>query len=88
MTWLVAGLSFFGALMLVLLAVAGLVELFDHLTGSRRNVVEVRVRDEVARTQEAMLEAAVEERIAAILDGRPAATSTTLPLLPDDGSDG
>jgi hypothetical protein len=88
MTWLLTGLSFFGALMLVSLAVAGLVELLDHLTAARPNVVEVRVRDEVERTQEEMLEAAVEQRIAAILDGRPASPSTTLSLLSDDASDG
>lgn len=86
MMWLNAGLSFFGALMLVFLVVAGFVEFVDHLARSRRNVVEVRVREEVERTQEAMREVAVQERIASILDGRPA-TSTALPSFPDDGSD-
>ena len=87
MTWLVAGLSFFGTLTLVVLIVAGFVELLNRFTATRPNVVEVRVREELQRSQEAMLEAAVEERIAAILDGRPAA-STALSLLPDDASIG
>lgn len=85
MSWLVIGLASFGAVILVLLVVDGFVELLDRLTRARPSVVEVRVREELRQSQEAMLEAAVEERIAAILDGRPAA-STSLPLLPDDPS--
>jgi hypothetical protein len=87
MSWLVNGLAFFGLVMLVLLVVFGCVDYRDVRDKARPNTVEVCIQQEAAVTQEAMFEAAVEERIAAILDGRPAA-STVLPLLPDDVTDG
>jgi hypothetical protein len=84
MTWVVNGLAFLGALIVVMLFCVAISECVEACLKARApKVVEVRVRDEVQATKNAMLEAAIEERVSSIIDSR-ATTVRALPLSAED----
>jgi hypothetical protein len=79
MTWVVNGLAFLGALMIVMLFFAGLLEFAETRAKAKPRVVEIRVREEAECTQRGMLEAAIEERMSSIIESRPASTQILPP---------